>query len=167
MRRSSNVASGSSAGGDSAVSSAANTAWPRNWPSSTSSPSGSVRRNFHSAANSIRITNVCMKTSITTRAANACNEKMLKINRDFLDHDYYTDVISFDYGTGKKVNGEIYIGIETIKENSVLYKVRLKEEVVRIMIHGTLHLMGYVDNEPEERNRMIAIQEKLVNEFIQ
>ncbi len=95
------------------------------------------------------------------------NEKMLKINREFLDHDYYTDVISFDYGTGKKVNGEIYIGIETIKENSVLYKVRLKEEVVRIMIHGTLHLIGYVDNEPEERNRMIAVQEKLVNEFIQ
>ena len=93
-------------------------------------------------------------------------EGMLKINREFLDHDYYTDVISFGYGTGKKISGEIYMGIETIRKNSVLFNVSLKEEVVRIMIHGTLHLMGYLDNEKEERNKMIAIQEKLVNEFM-
>lgn len=93
-------------------------------------------------------------------------EKMLKMNREFLGHDYYTDVISFDYCAGIKVSGEVYIGIETLKENCVLYNVRLKEEVVRIMIHGTLHLMGYKDNEKEERDRMIAVQEKLVNEYM-
>jgi rRNA maturation RNase YbeY len=93
-------------------------------------------------------------------------EEMLKINREFLEHDYYTDVISFGYGTGKEISGEIYLGIETIRNNSVLFNVSLKEEVMRIMIHGTLHLMGYMDNENEERNKMITFQEKLVNEFM-
>lgn len=94
------------------------------------------------------------------------DEDMLKINKEFLEHDYYTDVISFGYCKGKNVSGEIYMGIETIMKNSVLLGISLKEEIVRIMIHGTLHLLGYTDDKKKERDRMIGIQEKLVTEFM-
>ncbi len=67
------------------------------------------------------------------------------INRRFLEHDYNTDVISFDYSSGKIVNGEIYISIDTVRRNALDYKVTVGEELLRVMIHGVLHLCGYRD----------------------
>ncbi len=93
------------------------------------------------------------------------DENLLEINVKFLEHDYYTDVISFVNSDGNEVNGEIYISIDTVKRNASHYKVLGYEEVIRVMIHGTLHLCGYRDGTEEERDYMIKRQEMQLNEF--
>ena len=86
------------------------------------------------------------------------NDKRLReINIEFLNHDYSTDVIAFAYSDKKKVDGEIYLSYETIKENSINYNVSLKNEVIRVMIHGALHLCGYEDRNEDEK---IVMREK-------
>ncbi|MCU0471791.1 MAG: rRNA maturation RNase YbeY [Bacteroidales bacterium] len=77
--------------------------------------------------------------------------RLREVNIEFLKQDYFTDVIAFGYSDGKVIKGEIYMSLETIKENSVNYKVSLMNEMVRVMIHGTLHLCGYEDKRKSER----------------
>ncbi len=91
--------------------------------------------------------------------------KLLEINREFLKHEYLTDVIAFENNDGDKINGEVYISIETVKRNSGLYSVRMKDEVIRVMIHGILHLCGYDDKSERLRKKMIQKQEFLVKSF--
>ena len=82
------------------------------------------------------------------------DKELLKINREFLNRDTLTDVIAFDYVEGKNINGEIYISKETVKRNADNYKISLREEILRVMIHGTLHLCGYNDKKEEEKSIM-------------
>ncbi len=93
------------------------------------------------------------------------DETLMEINRKFLKHDYYTDVITFDYSTEGAVNGEIYMSIDTIRNNALSYQSGFKEELFRVMIHGVLHLCGYRDKGKEERKRMFSRQEKKLKEF--
>lgn len=94
-----------------------------------------------------------------------CDDSLIDINRKFLNHDYYTDVISFCYNDGNVLNGEIYISIDTVKENAKRYSVKFNDEVLRVMIHGTLHLCGYVDGSIEERETMNELQNRYIKEF--
>ncbi len=94
------------------------------------------------------------------------DKKLLKINREFLKHEYFTDVIAFENNNGEEINGEIYISIETVKRNSRLYLVKMKDEVIRVMIHGTLHLCGYSDKTDRLRKIMFQRQEFLTERFI-
>ncbi len=90
------------------------------------------------------------------------DEGILEINREFLNHDYETDVITFDYSDERFVNGEIYIGIDTVKKNSEIYSVVFREEVLRVMIHGVLHLLGYYDATDEEKREMREKEDKYI-----
>jgi probable rRNA maturation factor len=85
------------------------------------------------------------------------DDKSLKeINVEFLKHNYFTDVISFDNGTGTVLAGEIYISLETVIENANNYNVSLNQEFIRVMVHGVLHLCGYDDKTAVEKSKMRA-----------
>jgi len=74
---------------------------------------------------------------------------LLEINRKYLNHDFYTDVITFNYNYKRSIAGDIYISIERVKENAVNFNVEFITELKRVIIHGVLHLLGHEDNLPE------------------
>lgn len=89
-----------------------------------------------------------------------CNdEKILSVNREFLQHDYYTDVITFDYTTRTRVNGDIYISLDTVASNAEQVGAPFLHELHRIIIHGLLHLTGQADKTPETKAQMTAKEE--------
>ena len=82
------------------------------------------------------------------------DDYLLKINKEYLSHDYYTDIVTFNYCEEPTINGDIFISIDTIKNNSTRFDVSFVEELHRVMIHGILHLMGYDDQNYEEKAAM-------------
>lgn len=77
---------------------------------------------------------------------NFCSdEKLLEINREYLQHDYYTDIITFDFTKNNAVSGDIYISLDRVKDNSHTHKTTYNSELMRVIIHGVLHLCGYKD----------------------
>ena len=84
-----------------------------------------------------------------------CDDLYLNhINKEFLKHDFFTDIISFDYSLGKQINGDIYISIDRVLDNAEKYNVTFENELRRVMIHGVLHYMGYKDKTTEEKKVM-------------
>ena len=88
------------------------------------------------------------------------DERELEVNREFLGHDYYTDVITFDYSTPSMLNGDIFISLDTVRTNAGMVGVTFEEELRRILIHGVLHLTGQGDKTPETKAQMTAKEEK-------
>lgn len=82
------------------------------------------------------------------------DERELEVNRQFLGHDYYTDIITFDYSTPTTLNGDIFISLDTVRSNAEQLKISFNEELVRILIHGVLHLTGQGDKTPETKAEM-------------
>lgn len=87
------------------------------------------------------------------------DDKVYEINSEFLGHDYYTDIITFNYNNGKTVNGEIYISAERVKENAARFGVTHDSEMKRVIFHGFLHLCGYDDSTAEEKRKMAEMEE--------
>lgn len=84
-----------------------------------------------------------------------CNDdKIINVNRQFLQHDYYTDIITFDYSRGKLISGDIFISLDTVKSNSEQFGYDYNTELLRVIIHGILHLCGIDDKGPGEREIM-------------
>lgn len=88
------------------------------------------------------------------------DERELEVNREFLGHDYYTDVITFDYSTASTLNGDIFISLDTVRSNAEMVGVAYEQELLRIIIHGVLHLTGQGDKTPETKVVMTEKEEK-------
>ena len=82
------------------------------------------------------------------------DDYLLDINRNYLNHDTYTDIISFDYSVGKELHGDIYISIDRVKENAVTYNSGFDNELARVMVHGILHYCGYKDKSELDNKKM-------------
>ena len=82
------------------------------------------------------------------------DKRMIHFNKTYLNHDYSTDIITFDNSENKKISGDIVISIERVKENSKKYKAKLEDELRRVMVHGLLHLLGYDDKNEKEKKRI-------------
>ena len=81
---------------------------------------------------------------------------ILDVNRRYLEHDYFTDIITFDYCEGDRLSGDLFISVDTVRENSVEYGTDFDEELDRVIVHGVLHLIGYDDHTEEETAQMRA-----------
>lgn len=88
------------------------------------------------------------------------DEKILEVNREYLQHDYYTDVITFDYDEDDIISGDLVISLDTVKSNAELFHKNYDEELHRVIIHGILHLCGINDKGPGEREIMEAAENK-------
>ena len=88
------------------------------------------------------------------------DERELAVNREFLGHDYYTDVITFDYSTASTLNGDIFISLDTVRSNAEMVGATFDHELLRILIHGILHLTGQGDKTPETKVQMTEKEEK-------
>lgn len=90
-----------------------------------------------------------------------CNdERILEVNREYLQHDYYTDIITFDYTEGNIISGDLFISLDTVRTNSEQFSTEYDEELHRTIIHGILHLCGINDKGPGEREIMEAAENK-------
>lgn len=88
------------------------------------------------------------------------DEKILEVNRQYLQHDYYTDIITFDYCEGKRLSGDLFISLDTVRTNAVQFEAPYETELFRVIIHGVLHLCGINDKGPGEREIMEAAENK-------
>lgn len=93
------------------------------------------------------------------------DEKILEVNREYLQHDYYTDIITFDYDEGNTINGDLVISLDTVRTNAEQFGKAYEEELLRVIIHGILHLCGINDKGPGEREIMEAAENKALEMF--
>ena len=88
------------------------------------------------------------------------DEKILEVNRQYLEHDYYTDIITFDYTEGNRISGDLFISLDTVRTNAEQFEQPYERELHRVIIHGILHLCGIKDKGPGEREIMEAEENK-------
>jgi len=91
------------------------------------------------------------------------DEELLKLNRKFLQHDYYTDVITFDYTVDDVLAGDLFISVDTVHANAAEYRQSFDDELHRVMVHGLLHLCGYPDRTPALQKAMRAREDRYLN----
>ena len=90
---------------------------------------------------------------------------LLEINKQYLDHDTLTDIISFDYSVGNELHGDIFISIDRVRENAIDYAVSFEDELKRVMAHGVLHYCGYKDKSESDEVLMRQKEEEKINLF--
>lgn len=93
------------------------------------------------------------------------DEYLLEINQEYLDHDTYTDIISFDNSVGNILNGDIFISTERVAENAEVFEVTFEEELKRVLVHGVLHFCGFKDKTSEEKSLMRSKEEEKIKMF--
>lgn len=107
------------------------------------------------------------------KAGNICvifcsDNYILDINLRYLQHDYFTDIITFDYCEGSKINGDLFISVDSVRENATIYGSEFETEMRRVIVHGVLHLIGYDDHTEEDIKTMRAKEDyylKALNQF--
>lgn len=91
------------------------------------------------------------------------DEYLLELNKKFLDHDYYTDVITFDYSEIPRISGDVFISVDMVLNNSVIFGQLFEQELLRVISHGFLHLLGFKDKELEDIETMRAMESGMIN----
>lgn len=91
--------------------------------------------------------------------------KIIEVNHQFLNHDYFTDIITFDYSRGRMISGDMFISLDTVESNSVLVGATYTRELLRVIIHGVLHLCGINDKGPGEREIMESFENKALKKL--
>jgi rRNA maturation RNase YbeY len=92
-----------------------------------------------------------------------CSDRyILDVNIKYLQHDYFTDIITFDYCEGNRISGDLFISIDSVRENALFYGTEFDDELDRVMVHGVLHLLGYDDHTPED----IAVMREKENYYV-
>lgn len=94
------------------------------------------------------------------------DKKILDVNRQYLQHDYYTDIITFDYTDDDTISGDLFISLDTVRSNAEQIGTTYEQELRRVIIHGILHLCGINDKGPGEREKMEAAEDKALNMII-
>lgn len=94
------------------------------------------------------------------------DEYLLQINKDFLQHDYYTDIITFDLSEGVATSAEVYISVDRVKENAATQSTTFRHEMLRVLFHGALHLCGYKDKSKEQTTEMRKKEEQFIQSFL-
>jgi len=94
------------------------------------------------------------------------DDYLLKVNQDYLQHDYYTDIITFDYVKGKTISGEIFVSLQRISDNASTLSKKYEEELRRVLAHGILHLCGYKDKTEEEEQLMRNKEDFYIAKYI-
>ncbi len=82
------------------------------------------------------------------------DEFLLKMNVEYLQHDFYTDIITFDYSDGKSISGELFISVDRVRDNAIALNKSFESELLRVIAHGVLHLMGYKDKSKADQKKM-------------
>jgi len=95
-----------------------------------------------------------------------CDAYLLKVNQDFLQHDYYTDIITFDYCENGIINGDLIVSLDRVLANSEIEKVSFEEELYRVVFHGALHLCGYKDKTKNDIILMRSRESHYLNRFV-
>jgi rRNA maturation RNase YbeY len=90
------------------------------------------------------------------------DDYLLEINRAHLDHDYYTDIITFDYSDGGVVSGDLFVSVDRVKDNATSFNVSFLDELHRVCVHGLLHLCGYGDKSPEDESKMRSKEDEML-----
>ena len=93
------------------------------------------------------------------------DEYLIKLNQKYLGHDTYTDIVTFNYSEEDVISGEIYISVDRVKENAVKFKEDFNRELLRVMAHGVLHLLGYNDKSKKEKEVMRTKEDEKINMF--
>lgn len=93
------------------------------------------------------------------------DEYLLQINQDFLQHDYYTDIITFDLSEGEATIAEVYISVDRVKDNATTQQTTFRQEMLRVLFHGALHLCGYKDKKKDQVTEMRGKEEQYIRSF--
>jgi rRNA maturation RNase YbeY len=90
------------------------------------------------------------------------DDELLEVNRMHLDHDYYTDIITFDYGKGNRISGELFISLDRVDDNAKALGIPPNQEEARVVAHGILHLLGFGDKTDEEKSIMRSLEDQVL-----
>jgi rRNA maturation RNase YbeY len=93
------------------------------------------------------------------------DDEILRINKQYLQHDYYTDIITFDYSEGDVLSGDLFISLDTVRSNAERYKTHCGEELRRVMVHGILHLCGLNDKSPSDAGEMRLSEDEALSRY--
>lgn len=93
------------------------------------------------------------------------DDALLRINKDYLNHDFFTDIITFEYEEEQGLSGDIFISVERVRDNASIYNDAFDNELRRVMIHGILHLQGLSDKTEREKTEMRSMEERMMDLF--